>query len=414
MPTPARLLPAMLLGTLLFAATSVDAADWPHWMGPARNGSSPETGLLTDWPAGGPKVLWKIEGGDGYSSVAVAAGRAYTMVQRGKQELVIALDAATGKELWATPVGPAYKNQFGDGPRATPAVEGKRVYVQSVTGPVVCLDADAGKIVWQRHLLKDFGAENIDWGLSASPVLDGDRLLVIPGAKGAGVAALHKNSGDVLWKTGDDKAAYASPVAVTVGGKRQALFFTGPGLLAVQADDGKELWRVPWTTEYDVNICTPLAIGDTLFVASGEKVGSALFRLRDAGKPEIVWESKGPKGVMTTYWANAVVHDGHLYGVSGEFNSVINFNCVELKTGKLAWSKERFGKASVTLADGHLFVTTKAGDLVLIRATPKGYEEKARLPKLLGDNRTVPTIAEGRLYLRDRKQILCLDIAGRK
>src|SRR5262249_13746213 len=162
-------------------------------------------------------------------------------------------------------------------------------------------------------------AENISWGLSASPVLDGDRLYVIPGAKGAGVAALNKNDGAVLWKAGNDKAAYASPVAVTDGGKRQAIFFTAEGLLAVPDADGKELWRVPWKTEYDVNICTPLVIGDTLFVASGEKVGSTLFRL-GAGKPEVVWESKGPRGVMTTYWANAVAHDVHLYGVSGEFD----------------------------------------------------------------------------------------------
>lgn len=400
--TTRRLTFAVLAGLLV-------AADWPNWMGPNRNGSSPETGLLTDWPAGGPKVLWKVAGGDGYSSVAVAAGRAYTMAQRGKDELVLALDAATGKELWAARVGPAFMNQYGNGPRATPAVEGKRVYAQSVSGPAVCLETDTGKIVWQRDILKQFGAENITWGLSASPVLDGDRLYVLPGAKGAGVAALNKNTGDVLWKTGNDKAAYAAPVAVTVGGKRQAVFFTADGLLAVQAEDGKELWRVPWKTEYDVNICTPLALGDTLFVASGEKVGSTLFRL-GAGKPDVVWASKGTRGVMTTYWANAVAHDGHLYGVSGEFDSVINFNCVDLKTGKLVWSKERFGKASVTLADGHLFVTTKPGDLVLIRATPKGYEEKVRVKGILGDNRTVPTIADGRLYLRDRKQILCLDI----
>lgn len=408
MTVPANRLVALLL--LTSATASLSAADWPNWMGPNRNGSSPETGLLTDWPKAGPKVHWKVAGGDGYSSIAVAGGRAYTMVQRGKDEMVIALDAATGKELWATPVGPAFKNQYGDGPRATPAVEGKHLWAQSVTGPVVCLETDSGKIVWQRHLLKEFKAENITWGLSASPVLDGDRVLVLPGGKDAGVAALNKKTGEVVWKAGGDRPSYASPVVFPVGGKKQAIFFNAFGLLAVDAENGKELWRVPWKTEYDVNICTPLPIGDKLFVASGEKVGSAMLRPSESGKPEVVWESKGTRGVMTTYWANAVVQDGHLYGVSGEFDGVINFNCVDLATGKLVWSKERFGKASVTLADGHLFVTTKTGDLVLIKATPKGYEEKARLAKLLGDNRTVPTIADGRMYLRDRKQIWCLDL----
>jgi outer membrane protein assembly factor BamB len=333
------------------------------------------------------------------------------MVQRGKDELVIALDAASGKELWKARCGPAYMNKYGNGPRATPAVEGKHVYAQSATGPVVCLDADSGKEVWRVDLLKEFGAKNISWGLSASPLIEGDLVMVIPGGKGAGVAALNKKDGKVVWKTSDDEAAYASPVAVTVDGQRQVIFFTASGLLAVGPFDGKELWRVPWVTEYNVNISTPLVIGKQLFVASGENVGSALFNLTK-GPPTTAWESKGPKGVMTTYWCTAVEHGGHLYGLSGEFEGVINLNCVELKSGKLIWSQPRFGKGALTLADGHLFVTTKAGDLVLVPATPKGYQEKARL-KLLGDNRTSATIADKKLYLRDRKNILCLDIAGK-
>jgi outer membrane protein assembly factor BamB len=274
----------------------------------------------------------------------------------------------------------------------------------------LCLEAATGKEVWRHDLLKDFGGTNITWGLSASPLIDGDLVLVIPGGPGAGVAAFHKRTGKLAWKCGDDKAAYASPAALTVAGQRQIVFFTAPGLLGVAADSGKELWRVPWTTEYDVNICTPLVIGSRLFVASGEEVGSALFDLA-TGKPQVVWESKGKKGVLTTYWANAVEHQGHLYGLSGEFDKVINLNCVDLKTGKLVWSKNKFGKGAILLADGHLFITTKAGELVLAPATPTGYQEKARVT-LLGDNRTVPTLANRRLYLRDREHVLCLDVAA--
>jgi outer membrane protein assembly factor BamB len=240
------------------------------------------------------------------------------------------------------------------------------------------------------------------------------------------VAALDKRSGKTLWKTGDDKAAYASPVPVTVGGQRQVIFFTAPGLLAVKADDGKELWRVPWETEYDVNICTPLVIGNQLFVASGEGVGSALFELNAQGPPKVLWESKGKKGVMTTYWANAVVHDGYLYGLSGEFDKVIDLNCVELATGKLMWSRKKFGKAALTLAQGQLFIVTKprasktgenktgdtkTGDLVLAHCNPKGYLERGRAP-LLGDNRTVPTLANRRLYLRDLEHVYCFDVSA--
>ncbi len=384
-------------------------ADWPNWLGPNRNGSSPETGLLVDWPKDGPKVLWKAPGGEGYSAVVVAKGKAVTLVQRNGGEAVLALDAAKGTKLWETKIAPAYKNQYGNGPRSTPTFEGDFVYVQSVSGPLVCLDAAKGDIVWSVDLLKEFGAKNISWGLSASPVVDGDLVLAIPGGKGAGVVALNKKDGKLAWKLGDDKAAYATPVAMTVAGQKQLLFFTASGLLAV-SPAGKELWRVTWETEYDCNICTPLVIGDTLFVTSGEGVGSALYRLSASGPPEMIWESKGKKGVMTNFWANSVVQDGYLYGLNGEFSERIQLNCVELKTGKLMWSQKEFGKGGICLADGHLFMTTKAGDVVLARATPEKYEEKARFT-LLGDNRTVPTISDRRMYLRDKENIYCLEVA---
>jgi outer membrane protein assembly factor BamB len=403
---------------LLFALTFVGlalpaaAADWPQWLGPARNGTSPEKGLLTDWPAAGPKVLWKVPGGDGYSSVAVVAGRAYTLVQREGAEWTVALDAATGKEKWATKIAAAYKNNYGNGPRSTPAVAAGLVYVQSVTGPLVCLKGDDGSIAWQHNLLSDFGAKNLTWGLSASPLIEGELVVAVPGAPGAGVAAFDRKTGKLAWKLGDDKAAYASPIAVTVGGQRQLIFFTAAGLVAA-SPEGKELWRVPWKTEFDCNICTPLAIGDLLFVSSGEEVGCAMFRLSPGGPPESIWKSEGGKNeVMTNYWANAVEQDGYLYGLSGEFSKKIHLNCVEAKSGKLMWSQKDFGKGAITLADGNLFITTKKGDLVLVRANPKQYEEKARI-ELLGENRTMPAIADKRLFLRDRESVYCLDIAGK-
>ncbi|MCI0458448.1 MAG: PQQ-like beta-propeller repeat protein [Gemmataceae bacterium] len=405
--SPRCLLLVLVAGLLVVPA---HGADWPNWLGPNHNGSSPEKGLATKWPAKGPKVLWKVPGGDGYSSVVVAGGRAITMVQRGKDELVLALDAQTGKELWTAKVAPGFKNAFGNGPRSTPSIDGKHVYAQSVSGPVVCLEAEGGKEVWRRDLLQEFGAKNITWGLSASPLVEGNMVLVIPGAKGAGVAALDKSNGKTIWKLGDDKASYASPVAATVGDKRQLVFFTAPGLLGVEAQSGKELWRIPWQTEYDVNICTPLIVGDLVFVASGEQVGCALFRLKAEGKPEVVWESKGKGSVLKTYWANAVHHDGRLYGLSGEFDKDIDLNCVDLKTGKLLWSQKKVGKGAITLAQGQLFMTTKAGDLVLVNANPKGYLELSRV-RLLGENRTVPTLANRRLYVRDLHNIYCLDVA---
>lgn len=387
----------------------VSAADWPNWLGPNRNGSSPEKGLLTSWPAGGPKLLWKIEGGDGYSSVAVARGRAYTLVQRQDREVALCLDAATGKTLWTYEVGPGFYNEYGNGPRSTPAVDGNRVYITSVHGPVLCLDAASGQRIWERDLVKDFGGKRITWGMSASPLVEENLVLVIPGAPGASVAALDKRSGAVVWKAGDDHAAYASPNIATIEGRKIALFFTASGLQGVDFRTGQALWQIPWKTDYGCNICTPLVVGDLVFIASGEQMGCAVYRLNST-RPQLLWESRGAKSVLKTYWANAVHQDGYLYGVSGEFSGVINLNCVELKTGRLIWSQPRFGKAAITLADGHLFIVTKTGDVVLAEASPKGYVEKARLTAYLGDNRTVPTIADSRLYLRDRRYIYCLDI----
>jgi outer membrane protein assembly factor BamB len=244
--------------------------------------------------------------------------------------------------------------------------------------------------------------------------VEGDLVYAQPGGKGAGVAAFDKKTGKLAWKTGDDAAAYSSPMGVTVAGQRQIIFFTAKGLLAVTADQGKELWRVAWPTEYDCNIATPLLIGkDLLFVSTGEGNGCKMFKL-SAAAPEVAWESTGANSVMLNYWANAVEHQGHLYGISGEFNEKkMHLNCVELKTGKLKWSQKNFGKATLTLAEGHLYITTKQGELVLAAANPEKYEEKGRVAALGQKGRTAPTIADKRLYIRDLDNIFCLDIAGK-
>lgn len=403
----------MLRATLpwiaLLAGTTLWSADWPHWLGPMRNGSSPEKGLLTKWPESGPRLLWKVEGGEGYSSVAVAADRAYTLVQRNDRELVLCLDVESGRTLWSYDIGPGFHNEYGSGPRSTPAIDQDRVYITSVNGPVLCLDAKTGKPIWQRDLLKEFGGKRITWGMSASPVVEEDLVLVIPGAPGASIAALRKKDGATLWKSGNDHAAYASPNLATIKGRKIALFFTASGLNGVDFLTGTPLWTIPWKTDYGCNICTPLVVQDLVFIGSGEQMGCAVYRLSES-RPQLVWESRGPRSVLKTYWANAVHLDGYLYGISGEFTGPLNLNCVDLKTGRPIWSQPRFGKAALTLADGHLFVVTKSGDLVLVEATPSAYREKARIKGLLGDNRTVPTIANGRLFLRDRKYIYCLDL----
>lgn len=391
------------------------AADWPHWLGPNRNGATPEKGLLTAWPKSGPKLLWKVPGGEGYSTVAIAGGRAITQVQHDGAEYVLALDPAKGTKLWETKIATAYKNGYGNGPRGTPSIDGKHVYVHSPSGPLVCLEADSGKIVWSVDLIKDFGGKKLNWGLAASPLVEGNLVYALPGAKGAAVAAFNKSDGKLAWKGGgDDQAGYATPMPVTVAGQKQIIFFNADGLFATTADDGKELWRVKWHTEYECNICTPLLIGkDQLFVSSGEDVGCAMFKL-SAAAPEISWESKGKKSVMENYWANSVYHDGYLYGISGHFDvKKMHLNCVDAKTGKQMWSVKNFGKCAITLADGHLFITMNNGELVSAKCNPKMYEEKARFQAIGEKNRTSVTIADKRMYVRDHENIYCFDVAGK-
>lgn len=400
----------LLLG---WCTVCTHAEDWPRWLGPKGDGSSPETGLITKWSDKGPKLLWKVPGGEGYSTIAVVGKQAFTIVQRDGKELVVALNATNGKELWTTPIGDAYKNQYGNGPRSTPTVEGDRVYVQSVTGTLASLERDSGKIVWQKDILEEFGAKNITWGLSASPLVDGDLVYAIPGGKKAGVVAFNKMNGKLAWKSSSDKAAYATPVAVEVGGKKQIIFFNAAGLRGVDPKNGDTIWHTPWTTEYDCNICTPLVMGTRIFVTSGESVGCAVLELSAQGKPDIVWKSPGKDSAMINYWGNSVLHNGYLYGLNGEFHKRIDLRCVNAKTGEVVWKQEDFGLGALTLADGQLFIATKKGDLVLVNASPEGYQEGGRATLFGEKMRTSPTISNGKLYVRDLEHIYCFDIKAK-
>ena len=288
-------------------AAPLAAADWPCWLGPLRNGSSPETGLLTTWPKEGPKLLWKVAGGDGYSSVAVAQGRAVTLVQHDDADFVLALDAVKGTKLWETKVGASYKNSYGNGPRSTPTIDGKNIYVQLPNGPLACLDAEKGTIVWSVDLFKEFGSKNISWGLSASPLIEGDLVYALPGGHGAGVVALNKLTGKLAWKTGDDRPGYATPMPITVAGVRSRSSSSRPRVccrpVRRTARNSGACPGKPSSTATSARRCR--SARNCSLSASGEEVGCAMYKLSGAG-PEPLWQSKGKKSVMMNYWANAV------------------------------------------------------------------------------------------------------------
>lgn len=391
----------------LLASTAL-ALDWPQFRGPNRDGISRETGLLKSWPAGGPKVLWKIPVGEGYSHLTVSKGRLFTLYGEGANDYAAAYDAATGRQLWKVPLGRKFVNDQGNGPRSTPTVDGDVVYALTATGRLTALNAADGKKIWEHDLRAKFGAAPPQWGVSTSPLVEGNLLLIDAGGSGGkSLLALDKKTGKTVWTSQSELAGYSAPIAITVGGVRQVIFFTGRAVLSVSPKDGRLFWRVPWKTDWDVNAATPIFMPpDKLYISSGYGTGAALFKIEVAGGrvgAEEVWRSRG----MKNQFSSSVLHNGHIYGFD---NSVLK--CIEAATGKEKWKESGFGHGSLILADGHLIVLSERGKLLLVEATPAGYREKGSGQVLSGKCWTAPTLADGRLYLRNEEELLALNWTG--
>jgi hypothetical protein len=390
--------------------------EWPQWRGPRRDGVSAETGWLKDWPPQGPKVLWQVEGGDGYSALAVAGGRVYTLVREKperEQEAVLCLDAESGAEKWRYAYPCSYRHRWGNGPRSTPAVDGPYVYTVGATGIFHCLEAATGRVVWSHDLLKEFEAPNLQWGTAFSPLVEGDLVFTMSGGPdGNSLAAFDKRSGGLKWKALDDPAGYSSPIAVTAAGVRQVVFFTGKNLVGVSPQDGKLYWSYPWETKDGVNAATPISWGDYLFISSGYGKGCALLKVEKDGADGLQVKRVYENNLMRNHFSGCVLYKEHLYG----FTDPGILTCMEFRTGvcdpsaRRGWQQRGFGKGSLMAADGHLIILGEEGRLALAEATPEGYREKASCRIFHDRSWTVPVLADGRLYLRDQQQIVCLDL----
>jgi outer membrane protein assembly factor BamB len=386
------------------------AGDWPCWRGRHFDGISRETGLLKKWPEKGPRVLWRAKLSGGFSSVAVVGGRLYTLTAKDKkEEVVVCLDAASGKEVWQYRYPCDYdrlvtlRENYDSGPRATPAVDGPFVYSIGTGGTVLCLECATGKKVWQRDLTEMADRKCPPQGHCSSPLVVGDHVYVHPGgSRGNSIAALDKRTGKTVWQALDDEPSYASPVPVTVQGTTQIVYFTGQAVVGIAPSDGKLLWRVPWETSPAIHGATPIGADGQVFISSNYGTGAGLLRLKKGGGAEVVWKSR----TMQNQYATSVLYRGAVYGFSG-----FRLCCVDFATGKLLWSKSGLGKGSLLLADGHLIVLCERGELLLVEATPKGYVEKARgKPFDKGPWCSVPVLAGGRLYLRNERLLLALDL----
>ena len=403
-------------------SVTTSASDWPQWRGPARNGISTETGLLKQWPAGGPKLLWQINDiGDGYSTPAVVGNRIYVMSNRGlDNEFVQALSTQDGKVIWTTRVGKVGNpNQNPPYPKArsTPTVDGDLIYALGSDGDLACVEAKTGKVRWQKNVRQEFGGEPGEWAYSESPLVDGDVVVVTPGGAQATLVALNKKTGAVIWKSavpGGDAAGYASAIMVQAAGRKQYVQFLSKGLVGVDAKTGQFLWRYAEVAKGPAQMWTPNARGESVY-AGANGVGGGLVHLKTDGTAEQVYFERGlPNGV-----GGAVLIGDYLYGTEAGQKLV----AIEFATGKAKWQAESIGWSSVAYADGLLYLHGVNGEVALVEATPEAYRLKGRFtPTAQPEHKKVgpfpegafsyPVIANGRLYIRDLGTLWVYDIKG--
>ncbi len=432
-------------GVLAESATD----DWPQFRGHHRDGMSPATGLLDSWPEDGPKELWRIPLGEGYSGISIAGGRIYTMYAEvppeeepaaegeepaaegeepaaegeepaaegeepaeekpaePKTEYAGAFDAATGKQLWRTAIGQRIVTQFGNGPRSTPTVDGDVVYVLGAHGELAALAAADGAVRWQVDFNETFGSNRPYWGFSTSALIEGDLLLVESlGTKGKAYAALDKATGEVRWTTGESnpQGSYNSPMAITMGGERH-LVYVGNEIVRAVDVGGQEVWSHPWPP--GETHAMPIFIPpDRFFVSGAEGAGAALLQVKSEGdgmKVEEVWTNR----IMKNHFSSSILHQGYIYGFDNA-----TLKCISLETGEQQWAKRGFGKGSLIYADGHLIILSDRGRLVQAEATAEGYVEEGRAQALDGKCWTAPTLAGGKLYVRSHSEMVSYDLNG--
>lgn len=394
--------------------------DWPQWRGPKRDGKSEETGLIRKFSKKGLEVLWRRElGTAGYSGISVVGEYVYTMYSEGDYEYAVCLDAETGAQVWLFVADRIFLNQYGRGPRSTPTVDGDRVYIMSARGTLYCLEAIEKKRIWDVVMGEFFSGGVPRWGCCASPIIDGDKLLLEIGTPTRNViTAFDKYDGTIKWKTytddksyvndysdiSKDRPAYASPVSMQEGGQKQTIFFTASQVISLSSE-GRVNWRYPWQTRYGANVASPVITGDgKVFISSGYNKGCALLQVSTSdgiSTVKEVWKNR----VMRNSFSSSVHHEGYLYG----FDMRI-LKCVDAATGEQMWRKSGFGSGSLIYADGQLIVLAENGDLALIEASAKKFKQKARAKVFhKGKCWTAPTLANGQLYLRNQFELICLN-----
>lgn len=421
---PRKLRPAYLACCILmsfgFAATApIYAHDWAQFLGPSRNGQSAETELISSFPADGPKILWKTSLGVSMSGMAIQGEQLFTLFQDDATQFAVCLKTSDGSEVWKTELAPLYENGMGNGPRATPSVSAGKVVVYTGEGILVALDEMSGKKQWSVDVPKSLDAKPSEYGMSCSPLIAECLVIVHAGASSAAVAAFDLETGKLAWKSGSDNAGYSSPVLMKLAGANQVVSLTASGAIGIDPKNGTPLWSFDFPTEYDCNTANPVQLSvDELLLSAGENHGSVILKIEPDGKTfraEEVWSSFGKDSQLRAEWQTPVVIDGHLYGLdnSGSAGPITNLVCIRLKDHKTVWQKNRFGKSNLIAADGKLFLTTMEGEVVIVEASPAAFKELARAT-VMETTRQAPALSGGRLFVRDDKDVICLDVRSAK
>jgi outer membrane protein assembly factor BamB len=401
----------LCLASLFLAA--ILGADWPQFLGPHRDGTSPEKGLLESWTEKGPPLVWEKEVGEGYSAPVVHANRLVLFHRVGDEEVVECLEADNGKGVWKYKTPTNYDDPLGkgNGPRSTPLIAGGRVYTLSPGGLLLCLQMEDGKRVWQKALLEEYTVPPSFFGVGTSPLIEGNLVLVNVGGRDAGIVAFDKHTGKEAWKATSQGASYASPVAVALDGVRHALFFTRDGLVSVDPANGQVRFTKRWRARINasVNAATPIVFDDKIFLSTCYNTGAILLRAKK-DSVEDLWTNDES---LSCHFNTPVYLNGHLYGFHGREDLPPEggrLRCVEATTGKVKWEAEGRGVGSLILADGRLIVLREDGMLNLVAADPEAYRELAKAPVLAAPCRAHMALAEGRLYARDARKLVCWNL----
>lgn len=409
----------ILLTLCLWAALRVNAGDWPQFLGPTRDGVYAGPALAATWPKEGPPVVWHQSVGQGWSGPAIADGKLILFHRLDDKEIVACLDARAGEKKWSQSYPTTYRDDFGfdDGPRATPCIADGKIFTFGAEGTLTAWNLADGNRLWQVNTRNEFHFRKGFFGAACSPLVEGNAVLLnIGGEDGAGLVAFDKLTGHVLWKCSDDEASYSSPTAVTIHGRRSAIFFTRAGLVAANPDNGTVQFKYPWRSSMNasVNAATPLVVDDGIFLSACYGTGAILLRAGENGV-EKIWSGDD---ILSNHYATSVYAHGFLYGIDGRadpgFSPAPSLRCVEWKTGQVRWRDSSVGAATVLLAGDQLLILTEGGELIRAPATPTAFKPSDRAQIMPSGVRAYPALADGFLYARSKDKLYCVNLGREK